>query len=326
MDDNTANTTTKSDTTITGPSLFFTKLPPEIRDMIYRKLVDDEPARPTRSLLFRPTFPSGLKGVNYGKGPKLVSRQFREEFLKIAGEDPRAHAVLEFSENFQQSRSRFGVRRRDFSILRNPRESFYPGDTVAVLDRWHRIPDTILYHIRTVTIICDISRTNLAMSLPPNRLGKCGIDYAPSIMTALSILPSLHRVRNITFEIELGVDPVRGDNYSIQWLNFQMRPLALLLPQGTLIKISIGLYDSEAPLRHSRLWEDNDFHALTAGPNEPWWQHYNHNGEEPDLRGEHRCWRCLVTHEDEHRYKRFDDAWWAANPPQSNPWHFSTLP
>jgi hypothetical protein len=326
MGDNTASTTTTSDTTITGPSLFFTKLPPEIRDMIYRKLVDDEPARPTRSLLFRPIFPSGLKGVNYGKSPKLVSRQFREEFLELVGEDPRAYAVLEFSEHFQQSRSRFGARRRDFSILRNPCETFYPRDTVTISDQRHRIPDTILYQIQTVTIICDISRTNLAMSPPPNSLKKCGIDYAPSIMTALSIPPFLHRVRNIIFEIELGVDPVSGDNYSIQWLNFQMRPLALLLPQGTLIKISIGLYDSEATLHHSRLWEDNDFYALTAGLNELWWQHYNHNGEEPDLKGEHRCWRCLVEHESEHRYKRFDDAWWAANPPRSNPRHSSTLP
>lgn len=304
---------------ITGPSPFFTMLPREIRDQIYQELIEHEPTRRI-GFSYRNCVPT-LHGVRYDRSLKSkLNRQFQEEFLQCVAGDSRAVIGINFVEEV------VGSNWAKFSCTL----SFSPGDLVTCEPYQPRdlrfFPRTLLRFIKVVEITCIITREELALPLPPSPADEewYGRDYAPSIPLALGFLRSLQNVRDITVEVVMYIDPIHGDNYSIHWLNRQIQPLALLpanntasnnIENSTMIKVKLPLYDSTAPLEGNRLADRPHFFAIPGGPEAPWWLHHGHDWDEADMEGQERCWKCLVEWEGGHRFRRFDEGWWVANPP-----------
>lgn len=153
----------------------------------------------------------------------------------------------------------------------------------------------------------------------PEDFMSCETDYAPSILKTMVLLqPLLQKLKDITIEVIMSIDPVHSQNYTITWLNQQILPLAYL-PRNTIIKVKLPLYDSRVEeLKGNQLHHRPWFLANGSGvDNQGWdgpegvivvgWFCYGHwDGE--------RCWSCLVGEEGRGRFKRFDAKWWDANP------------
>jgi hypothetical protein len=286
-------------------SKFFTKLPPEIRDMIYNLLIEErqfkQPSHPPYS---HPPYCVPLphvSGVTYVGKIAPVNRQYYDEFIAAVCRHPRCSMFVTIKD---YSVARYHHRTRFAQLLRPDLPSFYPGNPViAVVLR--RAPERYLEHIRDLKVFCVIDRSDMGMNM--YKLRQPGLkDTTPSISGALAIRSMLPSLQNLEIQVFFTVRDVYGINYSLLWIDDQMKPL-MKLPPDTIIRAMIVVSDfhnRDEPLRqYMRYW-----HACPAGPGAKNWLHSHSNGK-PDLDGWNYCYRCLIEHQSHHRFKRMEHGW-----------------